>query len=60
MHAVIPYDKQQLQTCGYILCHILEIKARSKPEKIASCVSQGRFDYYRLFAFLHNASLGRR
>lgn len=56
MHVVTLFEEGERKKCGYILCHILEIKKKNSPEKISACITDGKFDYYKLFAFLHNVT----
>ncbi len=60
MHVVTLFEEASRNKCGYILCHILEIKKKNSPEKVSACVTDGKFDYYKLFAFLHNVTIQRK
>lgn len=62
MHAVIPFKdrlNEYLRPVEYILCHVRKLdkkKVEYEEPTLRQCVNGNFFDFYKLFAFLHNFS----
>jgi hypothetical protein len=59
MHAVIQYcnGKNASEDNEYILCHVRSVDQKRELDEcsLRTCCLENQVDFYRLFAYLHNA-----